>query len=306
MKTNMRLFMLLALLVGFPLTFLNGSDKLHMKSGRVYAGRIVAESDAEVKILLANGITLGFGPQLIERIEREPVEAAPNTLPDAAAMLAAAQSIAPQDWVQIPATLIDDGILRNVPYQSYRSGALELNIYGDPAAPAGVEVGIYGASTALPFKKRLVAFVSEVTGAEFPESFNLDEDKKRLGLIDYEVTPPTAPDAYGGWWISAYDMSRLESSRIADNEINAITTQRSEIALKTKADEAKMKLEAVSAAFQKSEEWTSDDLVRAVRPTQTQPSYASSGYAGYSSGRVWVRSYVRKDGTFVRGHSRSR
>lgn len=249
---------------------------------------------------------MGFGPQLIERIEREPVEVAPNTLPDTAALLAAAQTIAPQDWVQIPATLIDDGVLRNVPYQSYRSGILELNIYGDPAAPAGVEIGIYGTITALPFKKRLIAFVAEVTGAEFPDSFNLDQDKKRLGLIDYEITPPTAPDAYGGWWVSAYDMSRLESARIADNEIHAITTQRAQIVLKTKADDAERKPEAISTPRQKGEEWTSEDLVRAIRPTQTQPSYTSSGYAAYSSGRVWVRSYVRKDGTFVRGYSRSR
>jgi len=48
MKTNVLLFVLMALLIGFPSAFVNGADKLHMKSGRVYEGRIVAESDAEV------------------------------------------------------------------------------------------------------------------------------------------------------------------------------------------------------------------------------------------------------------------
>jgi hypothetical protein len=173
------------------------------------------------------------------------------------------------------------------------------NIYGDPAAPAGVEVGIYGTNTSSPFKRRLVAFVSEVTGAEFPESFNLEEDKKRLGLIDYEVTPPTAPDAYGAWWISAYDMTRLETARVADNEIHDITQRRAEI-----ASTAKRSMEAETP--QGNVDWTPEDLARAVRPTQTQPSYGTPAFATYSTGRVWVRGYTRKDGTYVREHSRSR
>lgn len=302
MKTKVRIVVLLALVVGFCSSLL-GADKLFMKSGRVYEGRIIGESETEIKIL-TNGVTIGFGPELIERIEREKIEAAPNTLPDADKMLAAAQSVAPEEWVQIPATVIDDGILRNVPYRSYRSGALELNIYGDPAAPAGVEIGIYGTNTSMPFKRRLVAFVSEVTGAEFPESFNLDQDKKRLGLLDYEVTPPTSPDAYGGWWISAYDMRLLEVARVADNEIHEITNQRAEIVRNAKAEAARA--EALAVIAEPVVTWTAADLARAVRPTEAQPVYGASSYPTYSTGRVWVKGYTRKDGTYVRPHTRSR
>lgn len=274
---------------------LGAADKLIMKSGRVYEGRIVGESAEEIKIL-TNGMTIGFAPKLIERIEREPVEAAPNTLPDADKMLAAAQSTAPEEWVQIPATVIEEGVLRNVPYRSFRAGKLELNIYGDPSAPAGVEIGIYGANPSAPFKRRLIAFVSEVTGAEFPESFNIDEDKKRLGLLDYEVTPPTSPDAYGAWWVSAYDMTRLEAARVADNEMNEIAVRRAEIAEKAKSPEPQ----------RQNSEWTAQDLARAVRPAQSQPSYGTPAHSGNSTGRVWVKGYTRKDGTYVRPHARSR
>ena len=288
----------------FGLSLGNADDKLIMKSGRVYEGRIIGESETEVT-LMRDGITIGYSLSLIERIEKEAVEAAPNVMPDAEKMLAAALAVAPEEWVQIPATVIDDGILRNVPYVSYRAGKLELNIYGDPAAPAGVEIGIYGTNTSTPFKQRLVAFVAEVTTAEFTESFNLDEDKKRLGSIDYEITPPTAPDAYGAWWISAYDLTRLEAARFSDTELNEITVKRAEVARVTAEQAERDAQQRLVAA------WSAADLARAIRPSvDTAPQYArptsNTSESSYSSGRVFVRGYYRKDGTYVRPHTRSR
>jgi hypothetical protein len=279
------------------------ADKLIMKSGRVYEGRILNETD-DIVTLEKGGITLGFEKKTIEKIEREPVEVASNGLPSAEKLLEAALTVAPEEWQQIPATVIDEGVLRNVPYTSYRAGKLELNIYGDPDSPAGIEIGIYGSNTSLPFKKKLVAFIAEASRAEFPSTFNLDQDKKRLGQIDYEVTPPTAPDAYGAWWISAYDMAKLETARFADTEINAITIKRTEIA----------KAASQEALRKHYESWTAQDLERAIRPTevaqtQSTSSYPSSyAYSGSSSGsgRVYVRGYTRKDGTYVQSHTRSK
>ena len=46
--------------------------------------------------------------------------------------------------VEIPATVIDVADFKNVPYKSFRVNEdVELNIYGDPENPAGVELGIY-------------------------------------------------------------------------------------------------------------------------------------------------------------------
>ncbi len=44
---------------------------------------------------------------------------------------------------QIPSTVIDAGVLRDIPYLSYRAGSYEVNVYGDPAAPACFEIGIH-------------------------------------------------------------------------------------------------------------------------------------------------------------------
>lgn len=280
----------------------NSADKLTLKSGRIYEGRIIGESDSEIK-LLRDGVTIGFNLNQIEKIEREQVQAAPNAMPDAEKMLAAALGVSPEEWVQIPATVIEEGVLRNVPYVSYRAGKLELNIYGDPEAPAGVEIGIYGTNTSTPFKRKLVSFIAEVTSAEFTESFNLEADKKRLGAIDYEVTPPTAPDAYGAWWISAYDMTRLESARFADTELNEITVKRAEISRVAAAEAARAAEQRLITA------WSRADLERAVRPTVTSAGTITSSpvsYSNYSTGRVYVKGYYRKNGTYVSGYYRSR
>jgi hypothetical protein len=46
---------------------------------------------------------------------------------------------------QIPATLIDNGYLKNVPYLSFRiNDYIEMNVYGNPDDPAAIEFGVYG------------------------------------------------------------------------------------------------------------------------------------------------------------------
>jgi hypothetical protein len=55
---------------------------------------------------------------------------------------------------QIPATVIDVGRLSYVPYSSFQIGDdRELNVYGDPDAPACVEIGLY--RTMLVLRSRL-------------------------------------------------------------------------------------------------------------------------------------------------------
>lgn len=300
--SELRALLFVALVFCVSGNFAN-ADKIVSKSGRVYEGLIIGETDELVTIQM-DGVAVGLTRNLIDRIEKTPVEAAGNSLPRMDAILVAAEAIAPEQWVQVPATVIDEGILRNVPYKSYRAGKLEMNIYGDPEAPAGVEVGIYGSTTSTAFKARIIAFIAEETKAEFPEKFNLEQDKKRLGGIDYEVTPASAPDAYGAWWVSVYDQTRLATCRVADNELNEITINRADALREAEKEESQRRVDA----------WTAREFARAVRPASdvasshaVPASPALSNYTGYAgSGRVWVRGYTRKNGTYVQAHSRSR
>ena len=59
--------------------------------------------------------------------------------------------------VEIPATVIDSGDFKNVPYKSFRVNQdIELNIYGDPENPVALEVGIYGRRAKLERLRRLL------------------------------------------------------------------------------------------------------------------------------------------------------
>jgi hypothetical protein len=202
--------------------------------------------------------------------------------------------------------VIDKGVMRSVPYTSYRCGSggdYEVNVYGDPDAPAGVEIGIYGALTKdSSAKQHCVEFISSVlpdkTDVALLKAARLDEDKIERGGMTIEITPPTAEDAYGGWWVSVYYEQRLDQARASDSELKAITIARDEpsrSAVRTPAAKP-----SSATTHEPDLDWGRDDLKRARKPS------VSAGAATPSGGRVYVRGYYRKDGTYVQGHTRSR
>lgn len=181
-----------------------------------------------------------------------------------------------EEPVQIPATVIDTGILKFVPYLSFRVGEdRELNIYGDPAAPACIEIGLYRGLIASDVEKlRCIAYLRRLLPDVDFMALKLTGGKALRGGLVLEITPPDAPDAYGGWWISAYSLPLLRGSAATNVSVTEISVPRDQAA--------------------PSAEWTASEIDRA-RPSSTG-----------SSGRVYVRSYTRKDGTFVRAHTRKR
>jgi hypothetical protein len=126
--------------------------------------------------------------------------------------------------VEIPATIIDVGVLKNVPYKSFRvNNDVELNIYGDPEDPAGVELGIYGPRSGNKrLRKILRGYLAGflTTREEIAALYSLDLDKgiTQVGDLTLEITPKDAPDAYGAWWVSLYNRKDLERVRLNDAE----------------------------------------------------------------------------------------
>lgn len=230
---------------------------------------------------------------------------------------------------QIPATVIDNGVMKNVPYMSFRAAdAYEINIYGDPLRPAGIEMGVYvDRSSKIESKQHCLTFIfallPELAAEEATRGRKFSGDVVRIKNLTYEITPPEAPDAYGAWWISVYDEALLDRSRASDVEIESVSTPVSV---------------ARAAASSDSEAWSASDLgssrrlaspsasansqvssesARIAPPSSTSvrppsapvsssrpSSYESS--SSYSGSRVYVKSYVRKDGTYVSSHSRRR
>ncbi|HEY5811828.1 MAG TPA: hypothetical protein VIT23_04140 [Terrimicrobiaceae bacterium] len=124
--------------------------------------------------------------------------------------------------VEIPATVIDNGVLKNIPYKSFRVNQdIELNIYGDPEDPAGIELGIYGPlSSKTQLRKTLRSYLAGflTTREEIGALYSLDLDKgiAQAGDLTLEITPKDAPDAYGAWWVSLYNLKQLNQCWLSD------------------------------------------------------------------------------------------
>lgn len=131
---------------------------------------------------------------------------------------------------QIPATHIDNGYLKNVPYLSFRiNDYIEMNIYGNPDDPAAIEFGVYGKLASNDQMRRtlrsfMAGFLSsrKEVGAIYSIPFTGGE--KSAGDFRIRITPASAPDAYGAWWICLYNPKTLEVARVGDAEYAKATT----------------------------------------------------------------------------------
>jgi hypothetical protein len=134
-----------------------------------------------------------------------------------------------QTLVEIPAVGITEGVFRNVPYKSFRvNGDLELNIYGDPEDPAGIELGIHGRRQSSPKLRSLLrAYLAGFLGSRQEVAalyaVPFSGGTRRTHPLVFEVTPHEAPDAFGAWWLSLYDDTELNRIRLSDEEYAALT-----------------------------------------------------------------------------------
>lgn len=126
----------------------------------------------------------------------------------------------------IPATVIDVGVFADVPYQSFSNGNVEVNVYGDPADPVGLEAGTRVEDPAL--QQCLVQFIA--AQALWPA------DQQRVMRVSaqpsldaqpgltVEVTPRTAADAYDAWWISLERPEVIAAHRAPPQQLSTVTT----------------------------------------------------------------------------------
>ena len=289
--------MSIAWLLGATLAVCSYGDEIVMRSGNRVSGKIIRNDGRVVVVDIGKGRMELPRASVVEiNYDSAQKDGVPSgerhTIPtsrDAVASLRAMSWSAPV--FQIPATVIDTGILKGVPYVSFRvAQAYEMNVYGNPDNPAGIEIGIYIDKDATPQGKlRCMEFIRTALPflADEPalKGGSFDATAARVGNFTVEITPATASDAYGGWWVSVYDEQLLDLSRAPEKEITRISTPVAKLPVQTENAE---------------NHWTQSDLKQSRR--YTTPSSSSS----YSSGRVYVKGYYRKDGTYVRPHTRRR
>lgn len=297
------------------------AETIVLKNGDVVEGTIILRDEKQVVVSGESGVS-HYAVTSIAKIQENghtvklDDATAPSVfrLPTLTATLA---TLNKQTWVsgveQIPATVIDKGFMRNVPYVSYRIGKdYELNVYGDLDNPACIEIGVYRSLLENEdAKTNCLNFISALLPTqEFQAAIHNLNHKKDLAAVSgltLEITPPETEDSYGGWWMSVYSESALNASRASAKEIARISVPTSN---------------STNSNSSRNSEWSQNqlDLSRRIKTASTNvestptpsptPNYISPNYTtpDNSSGgdRVYVHGYYRKNGTYVNSYTRSR
>ncbi len=212
-------------------------DGLLLKDGRKLVGLIVANT-ADFVTIQKSHMEYTVPKSEILRIFDEDDSAAYFTEPQRSGSLPPWRVIANdlrlhdriRTFDQIPATVIDNGEYRNVPYLSFRiNGDVELNIYGDPDDPAAVEVGVYGArrnnkQLQTMLRQYLAGYLTtrDEIGALY--QIPLSGGERRAGEMRLSISPPDAPDAYGAWWVGVSNPAAVDKVRLSDSEYARLVT----------------------------------------------------------------------------------
>lgn len=186
----------------------------------------------------------------------------------------------------IPATVIDKGILKNVPYSSFHCGVdYEANVYGELDQPAGIEIGVYRSLLEDGIaKSNCLKLISSLLGLkgdrDILSALDLKKDLKTKDGLTFEITPSTDEDSYGGWWISVYSEEKLNLARASDKEMKDISISKQDI---------------VKSASQKDDisAWSTNDLEFARKGTYPKISFVTkSGMVVSNADVVSVRDGV--------------
>jgi len=131
---------------------------------------------------------------------------------------------------EIPATRIDTGYLRGIPYLSFRiNERVEMNVYGDSENPVCLEFGVYerDPEQIARFTRIAREYIAGIlrTRQEVAALYSLPDSggERRVGKFLFKVLPPSAPDAFGGWWLSIYKPGKLESARVSAADYAQVT-----------------------------------------------------------------------------------
>jgi hypothetical protein len=217
-------------------------DTLHLLDGTVVHGLIIKNSKDSVLIQQETGeldIPKSKIVRIIDNADRNVLYTGMNRKGQLPSWRVIANDLRTHDavksLVEIPATVIDVADFKNVPYKSFRVNEdVELNIYGDPENPAGVELGIYGPRSAdKKLRKLLRAYLAGflTTREEISAlySLGLSKGKTQVGNIVLEITPANAFDAFGAWWVSLYNPKELNKVRLSDAEYKRLVRPVNEI-----------------------------------------------------------------------------
>ena len=208
------------------------ADVVVLESGAVLTGKVLQQDDDGLLMQLESG-THRYPRSWIRDVKKEPA-AAPHVannrqrIPDWAQIVTLLANTGwSQGLKQVPATMIESGIWKNVPYISFqcRSGGYELNIFGDLSKPAAVQIGAMSyLKSSAEAKSNCVNFIcSLLPNADDRKAVRAlnwnQKDGGKNGEMTVETIMPGEFGSYGGWWVSVYSEKALTAARASDEEL---------------------------------------------------------------------------------------
>jgi hypothetical protein len=213
------------------------ADVIHLKSGGTLEG-VVLKEDRDGMVVLLKYASVTLNSFDIDSIERSAAAPAPGAKRSRISdWLGCFRALAGRPWgadlVHLPAPLIDGGDLKNVPYTVHASGDYQFVLFGDPDAPARVEVGVSGVLlTNERAREECVdlvgSFLRESEDAAALRSLARKGDKKERSGLVLEIDQE--PDSRGKetWWVSVTDPGALDGARVSDRQVADLVTTREE------------------------------------------------------------------------------
>ena len=134
-----------------------------------------------------------------------------------------------QSFEQIPPTAIDNGLLRNIPYLSFKVNEhSELNVYGNPDRPAALEFGVYGPIRATERQRRMFReYIAGHLGSkeQIAALYSLSPARReaQAGKLRFRLILPDDPDGYGGTWTVVYRPDQIGRARLGNGEYAKMT-----------------------------------------------------------------------------------
>ncbi len=216
-------------------TLLN-ADVVILEKGGVLTGKVLKQDDDGVLIQMESG-THRYPRSWIKEVKKEPA-AAPHVsnngqrIPDWAQIVTLLANTKWSDGLkQVPATMIETGIWKNVPYISFQCqyAGYELNIFGDLGKPAAVQIGAMSfLKNSDEARSNCVSFICSVLANADDRkmvralSWQQKDVQKNKGMT-FETVMPGEQGSYGGWWVSVYSEDALAASRASDEELLTFT-----------------------------------------------------------------------------------
>ena len=329
-------------------TLLN-ADVVILEKGGVLTGKVLKQDDDGVLIQMESG-THRYPRSWIKEVKKEPA-AAPHVsnngqrIPDWAQIVTLLANTTWSDGLkQVPATMIETGIWKNVPYISFQCqfAGYELNIFGDLGKPAAVQIG------AMSFLKNSDEARSNCVSLICSVLANADDRKMIRALswqqkdvqkhkgMTFETVMPDEWGAYGGWWVSVYSEEALAAARASDEELLTFTqpamqptvavpqpvvanaqpaaatagaVDQSATAPPPPAATTTQPPPTTTTAYATYPTWSDEELAYARRATPGPPGTpATRGPvpAAASPAKVYPRTYSRDGGTYRQPEARRR